>query len=160
MTLERVRDGLGVEVLPPVLTSTAVRGPVAAGLLRSIVVLPEGLTESISSDALRDVLVHECAHVLRLDAWVGPLQRLAAVLLWPHPLVHYLNAQLARARAEVCDNHVIRCGDRSGYARTLLAFRAPASITSRTIARRLRILGSYSLHCPPRSPSRSTGHRP
>ena len=26
--------------------------------------------------------------------------------------------------AEVCDNHVIRCGDRSGYARTLLAFRA------------------------------------
>ncbi len=83
--------------------------------------LPEGLAESISSDALRDVLVHECAHVFRLDPWVGQLQRLAAVFFWPHLLVHYLNGQLTRAREEVCDNHVLRCGDRYGYARTLLA---------------------------------------
>ncbi len=119
--LERARDVLGVASLPPIVTSATVHGPVAVGLLRPRVVLPEGLAESISSDALRDVLVHECAHVLRLDPWVGLLQRLAAVVYWPHPLVHYLNSQLTRAREEVCDNHVLRCGDRCGYARTLLA---------------------------------------
>jgi beta-lactamase regulating signal transducer with metallopeptidase domain/protocatechuate 3,4-dioxygenase beta subunit len=120
-TLERVRDVLGIAVLPPVVVSSAARGPVAVGFLRPRVMMPEGLAESISSDVLRDVLVHECAHVLRLDAWVGLLQRLAAVVFWPHPLVHYLNGQLERAREEVCDNHVLRCGDRFGYARTLLA---------------------------------------
>ena len=70
-TLERVRDALGVAALPPVVTSPAVRAPVAVGLLRPRVILPEGLAESLTSDSLRDVLVHECAHVVRLDAWVG-----------------------------------------------------------------------------------------
>ena len=120
-TLERVRDALGVAALPPVVTSPTVRGPVAVGLLRPRVILPEGLAESLASDSLRDVLVHECAHVVRLDAWVGLLQRLAGVIFWPHPLVHYASGQLTRAREEVCDNHVLRCGDPRGYARTLLA---------------------------------------
>ena len=31
-----------------------------------------------------------------------------------------MNAQLARAREEVCDDYVLRCGDPCGYARTLL----------------------------------------
>jgi hypothetical protein len=120
-TLERVRDALGVAAVPPVVTSAMAAGPVAVGLFRPIVVLPEGLAESISSESLRDVLVHECAHVFRLDPWIGLLQCLAGALFWPHPLVHYLNGQLTRAREEVCDNHVLRCGDPRGYARTLLA---------------------------------------
>ena len=39
-----------------------------------------------------NVLVHECAHIVRLDAWVGLLQRLACVLFWPHPLVHFASS--------------------------------------------------------------------
>ena len=59
---------LGVAALPPVVTSPKVRAPVAAGLLRPWIILPMGLAESLASDSLRDVLVHECAHVVRLDA--------------------------------------------------------------------------------------------
>jgi beta-lactamase regulating signal transducer with metallopeptidase domain len=118
--LERAKAGLGVGPLPPVLASPAVSGPVALGLLRPCVVLPDGLAEAIPSDALRDVLVHECAHVVRRDVWVGVVQRLVGALLWPHPLVHYMNGQLTRAREEVCDNHVLRLGNAPSYGRTLL----------------------------------------
>ena len=34
-----------------------------------------------------------------------------ACSFWPHPLVHYASGQLTRAREEVCDNHVLQCGD-------------------------------------------------
>jgi beta-lactamase regulating signal transducer with metallopeptidase domain len=119
-TLGRVRDVLGIAGLPPVFTSRVIQGPVVVGLLRPRVILPEGLAESLAIDPLRDVLIHECAHVIRFDAWVGLLQRLAGAFFWPHPLVLYASGQLSRAREEVCDNHVLRCGDRRDYARTLL----------------------------------------
>jgi beta-lactamase regulating signal transducer with metallopeptidase domain len=119
--LASVRDALGGAPLPPVVTSSTATGPFAAGLLRPRVVLPARVLEALSTRELRDVLVHECAHIARGDPWIGLLQRLASALFWPHPMVHYLNAQLARAREEVCDNFVLRCGDPCSYSRTLLA---------------------------------------
>jgi beta-lactamase regulating signal transducer with metallopeptidase domain len=120
-TLALVHGALGVDALPPIVTSPHAREPLAIGLLKPRVVLPEGMAEKVPGDPLRDILVHECAHILRGDTWVGLLQRFAGIVYWPHPLVHYLNGQLARAREEVCDNHVIRFADRCGYARTLVA---------------------------------------
>ena len=109
---------MGVPALPPIVISAAAGGPVAVGLLRPRVVLPEGLAESISEPFAVRRARSRVRHVLRRDAWVGLLQRVAGALFWPHPFVHYLNGQLTRAREEVCDNHVLRCGDACGYART------------------------------------------
>ena len=73
----------------------------------------------MSRDELRDVLVHECAHVVRRDTLVGLIQRAADVLFWPYPLVRWMNRQLARAREEVCDNYVLGQSDGARYAQTL-----------------------------------------
>jgi hypothetical protein len=111
---------LGVSRLPPIIASPTVACPVVAGLMRPIVVLPIEFVKSAEPAQLTDVLIHECAHVLRRDTWIGLAQRLVQLAFWPHPLIYVMNRSLSRAREEVCDNYVLRRGDAVGYAQTLL----------------------------------------
>jgi beta-lactamase regulating signal transducer with metallopeptidase domain len=119
-SLEIAVGTLGVRRLPPIIMSPIVAGPVVAGLIRPTVVLPVGFVKSAEPAQLADVLIHECAHVLRHDTWVGLAQRLVQLVFWPHPLIYFMNRSLSRAREEVCDNYVLRRGDAIGYAQSLL----------------------------------------
>ncbi len=118
--LAEIRQALQVDSLPSVVTSTATDRPIVIGLIRPLVIMPERLIQTLAEQNLADVLVHECAHVACRHHFAGLLQRLAATLFWPHPLVHLLNRELARAREEICDNYVLRRGDPRRYATVLL----------------------------------------
>jgi beta-lactamase regulating signal transducer with metallopeptidase domain len=111
---------LGVRRLPALVVSRQAITPFAVGFLRPVVVLPERLIGAVGDDEMRDVLVHEVAHVRRRDGLIVVLQELARALYWPIVPVHGLVRELGQAREELCDNHVLRGRDALSYGETLL----------------------------------------
>jgi beta-lactamase regulating signal transducer with metallopeptidase domain/protocatechuate 3,4-dioxygenase beta subunit len=119
--LTEVSRVLAMPRLPTIWLSPDVRTPLVAGLWPAVVILPEGLPESSSSRQVREILVHECAHLLHHDPWTQLLERIAIVLFWIHPFCYLLSRRLDQAREEVCDNHVLAHMNAHEYAETLFS---------------------------------------
>lgn len=117
---EEVLQAVAAKRLPPLLVTDQVKGPISLGPIRPAVILPRELVTALNAFELRDVLIHETAHIHRHDHVVVLLQRLAATVFWPFPLVLLLNAKIDQAREDVCDNYVLRHTEASMYSRMLL----------------------------------------
>jgi len=95
--------------------------PVTWGIVYPIVLLPEDADEW-TEERRRYVLVHEMAHVKRLDALTQLLGQVALALFWFDPLVWIANRRLQLEREHACDDYVLRHGTQpSTYAADLLS---------------------------------------
>jgi beta-lactamase regulating signal transducer with metallopeptidase domain len=94
--------------------------PVTWGVVYPIVLLPVE-SDEWPEERRRVVLVHEMAHVKRLDALTQLVGQLAAAIFWFDPLVWLAVRRMRAERERACDDYVIRDGTRpSQYANELL----------------------------------------
>jgi len=129
--LEEVRAATpGLKQLP-VYSSPAVRSPLAFGLTRPRIVIPESLLTNMRPDEFRSLLVHEMSHLRHYDQAVGILQRFVAALYWWNPLVRVLNARFSAAREEVCDNYGILESGARPYAECLVELAQKTELVNR-----------------------------
>ncbi len=126
--LLRLSRQVGLRRAPRVLFSSAMRSPCVTGLPRPTIFLPATLIEDLSEESLEHVLLHELAHIRRLDLWVSELCLALHLVYWFHPLVWLAQRRLTALREQCCDRSVARLLGHAteGYRRTLL-----------TLARRL-----------------------
>lgn len=136
-----VCSALSLQKRPRIVVSDIIPMPLVLGIWRPTIVVPCELLRPEMEMRLREILIHECAHVVRCDAWVNTAQRLAAVLWWWHPVVLCLNRLISRAREEVCDNFVLQRGDASSYAQSLLELAEHSASRGRFVPA-LGLLGS------------------
>ncbi|MDP1562621.1 MAG: M56 family metallopeptidase [Pirellulaceae bacterium] len=96
--------------------------PSAIGLVRPTILLPESCVQWTNVH-WRSVLLHESAHLQRLDCWTNLLGRMIHAALWWHPLVPALVSALRVDSEQACDDQVLRSGvNRADYADALLDF--------------------------------------
>ena len=107
-----------MEVTPPDVKHTPyLPCPCLAGIRRPVVLLPD----APMSMHLRDVLVHELAHLQRRDCHWNLLRRLATAVFFFQPLLWKLSQCMDASSEEVCDDYVVHHGgDRREYAHRLV----------------------------------------
>ncbi|HWU55603.1 MAG TPA: M56 family metallopeptidase, partial [Rhizomicrobium sp.] len=77
--------------------------PAALGWLRPVVLLPIASLSGLTQEQLEAVIVHELAHIRRLDFLVNLFQLLAETLFFYHPAVWWLNRRIRAEREYCCD---------------------------------------------------------
>jgi len=96
--------------------------PMVLGWLSPLILVPAALFTAMEPCALEAILAHELAHVRRHDYFVNLLQSVVEVLLFFHPAVWWLSAQIRAERENCCDDIAVSiCGDHLLYARALAA---------------------------------------
>jgi len=93
-------------------------GPMAAGLFRPCIVLPENI--ALGSPGMAALLEHERAHIERRDMVVALLQRVTLALLWWSPALYWISRRIDEEREVACDEAAVeRTGNAKALARSL-----------------------------------------
>jgi len=81
--------------------------PAACGIFKPIILMPAALSEKLSREKLKAVLIHELAHIKRGDGWVNLLQTILQIVYFYNPLVWLANAMVRRVREQAVDETVL-----------------------------------------------------
>jgi uncharacterized protein (TIGR03435 family) len=132
----------------PARSSRSMVEPGVFGLFRPILVLPEGIAESLTPEQLRAVLAHELCHVRYRDNLTAALHMCVETLFWFHPIVWWIGAKLVEERERACDESVLNGGgEPSDYAEGIVnvcksyiecALPCVSGITGADLKRRIR----------------------
>jgi HEAT repeat protein len=107
--------------------------PMTWGARRPVILLPSEALQW-TDDRARIVLLHELAHIRRMDGITQALAGLLAALHWFNPLAWAAVRAMARERERACDDLVLAHGAQpSSYAQHLLDI-ARAGVEGRTYA--------------------------
>jgi uncharacterized protein (TIGR03435 family) len=109
--------GIGVRAF----TTRASVEPSVFGILRPVLLLPEGIAGRLTPEQLRAIIAHELCHVRRRDNLLAAVHTVVEAVFWFHPLVWWIGARLVEERERACDEDVLKLGhDPETYAESIL----------------------------------------
>lgn len=97
--------------------------PTLLGVFRPRLLLPSGVLTQLDESQLRHILLHELAHIKRLDIAVNVLASLLTAIHWFNPLLAYAFRRMREDQEVACDERAMRrfgTQERIAYGRTLL----------------------------------------
>ena len=129
---EMLRDlarRLGLRRVPQALFTNCDRSPFVCGVWRPVIVLQGSLFNTLTANQLRQVLLHELAHVKRNDLVWGWLPAITCIVYWFHPVAHWVAYGNQLDRELACDQLAIAFSGEGAarYANTLIEVAGHAS---------------------------------
>ena len=101
---------LAIAATLPVLTSSVPVEPGLIGIVRPVLILPDGIQARLDARELDAILAHELCHFRRRDNLTAAIHMLVESLFWFHPLPWWLGKRLMHERERACDEAVLAAG--------------------------------------------------
>ena len=118
--MQSIADKMGITKPVRLVETSALTVPATLGHWRPFIFLPEGLSATLSVRELEAILAHELAHIARHDYLSYWLQQWGRTLLFYHPVVHWLMAEIDTCREAACDDLATAAtGDKAALANAL-----------------------------------------
>jgi beta-lactamase regulating signal transducer with metallopeptidase domain len=112
---------IGVSRRPLVCTSASVDTPVIVGFFRPVLLLPEWLAPTLSTEEFRQIALHECEHLRRRDDWTNLWLQIGMTMFPLNPALLWLNRRIGVQRELACDAAVVAATARpTDYAASLV----------------------------------------
>jgi TonB family protein len=104
------------------LLSRRIDAPMVVGWLRPVILIPVSAIAGLSAQQLDALILHELAHIRRLDTFTNVLLVGVETVLFYHPAVWWVSRQVRTLREHCCDDvAVAACGDAATYVEALTA---------------------------------------
>lgn len=128
---ERLRIRLGISRPVQFLQSAIVNAPALVGWLRPVVLIPVSAVIGLTQAQLEAVIIHELAHIRRLDALANLLQMAVETVLFYHPAVWWISRRVRIEREHCCDDVAVSMsGDALGFAKALASLEEWRALSS------------------------------
>ncbi|HEY7302611.1 MAG TPA: M56 family metallopeptidase, partial [Bryobacteraceae bacterium] len=115
-----LQDRLGLTRTVRYFHSRLVDAPAVMGWFRPVVLIPVTAVTGLSPEQLEAVIVHELAHIERLDCFVNLFQIAVETVLFYHPAVWWVSHSIRTERENCCDDVAVSiCGNPGDYAKAL-----------------------------------------
>jgi TonB family protein len=120
-SLRRMERIAGIRKQIEIRLSRASVEPGIFGIVRPVLMWPEGISKRLEDAQLDAILAHEVRHVRRHDNLAAAVHMVVEAIFWFHPMVWWLGTRLVEERERACDEDVLELGsERQVYAEGIL----------------------------------------
>ncbi len=120
--LLQLAEQLRIKQTIRLLESGIAKVPMVIGHLKPVILIPIGLINSLSTDEVEAILVHELAHIRRRDYLVNLLQSFMEIVFFFNPAVLWTSQLIKTERENCCDDLAIaQSRNTENYIRALLS---------------------------------------
>jgi bla regulator protein BlaR1 len=102
-----IRKTMGLPASIGLRISKRMISPLVTGIIWPMVIIPTAAVTGLTTEQIRSVIIHELAHIRRLDHIMVIIQAIARLVLFFHPLTWYLLNAIDRERENCCDDFVL-----------------------------------------------------
>lgn len=119
--LNDLRERLQIAKQVSLHVSEKITVPITAGFIKPIILLPVAMVARLSPEQVEAILLHELAHIKRLDYLWNIVQKVIESILFFNPFVWLIVKEIHKEREYCCDEIVVsKTSDPLTYAKALL----------------------------------------